>query len=87
MTDDHPTDATELQRQLALLQELGDLVRRQHRSQQAAETETRRLRRVIEDAVSRLSTMLSGQRASRAELQAVIEDLRTAVAQDDPSET
>ncbi len=87
MTDEHPTDATELQRQLALLQELGDLVRRQHRSQQAAEIEAHRLRRVIEDAVSRLSTMLSGQRASRAELQAVIEDLRTAVAQDDPSET
>lgn len=87
MTEDRRADTSELQRQLDLLQELQELVRRQERSRQAAETETRRLRCVIEDAVTRLSTMLSGERASRAALQAVVEDLRTAVAQDDTSAT
>ena len=83
MTEDHAATPPSLQRQLDLLRELEDSVRHQDRSQQAATTEMQRLRLVIEAAVVRLQTMVSGQRASRAELQAVIDDLRSAVGSAD----
>ena len=87
MTDESPAAAPALHRQLELLQELADLVRRQDDSRQAAQAETRRLRLAIDEAVTRLSALVSGQCASRAELQAVIERLRTAAEHDDPGDT
>ena len=86
MTEDRRADTPALQRQLDLLQELQALVRRQDRSLQVAMAETSRMRHAIDEAATRLSTMLSGERASRAALQAVVENLRAAVAQDDPAE-
>lgn len=87
MAEDHPADAPSLQTQLALLKELEQLVRQQDRVQQAAVAQTHRLRLAIEAAVTRLGAMLSGERASRAALQAVIDDLRTAVVPADGVDT
>jgi len=87
MTEDPSADAPGLQQELALLRELEDFVRHQDRSQQAASAENRRLRRVIEAAVVRLQAMVAGQRASRAELQAVIAELRTAIEPEDSADT
>jgi hypothetical protein len=87
MTEDDAAAAPSLQHQLALLQELEDGIRRQDRSQQAATAETSRLQLVIDAAVVRLQAMVAGQRASRAELQAVIADLRTAIGQADATDT
>ena len=56
----------DLQRQLKLLRELEDLIRRQCPCGQVADAENRRLRSVIEEAAIRLGTMLTGERASRA---------------------
>ena len=79
--DDAPAgDPLGLERQLQLVEELRTLIRQRAGAQQAAATEHARLRRVIEDAATRLEGMLVGQRASRAELQALIETLRAAVA-------
>ena len=75
-----------LERPLQLLEELRTLLRQQVGAQQAAEAEQARLRRVIEDAAMRLEGMLAGQRASRAELQALIEALRAAVARPVPGD-
>ena len=87
MTADQAAVASDLQHQLTLLQELEDCVRRQDCSQQATTAETHRLRRVIEAAVVRLQAMVAGQRASRAELQAVVEDVRSAVGTEDAADT
>ena len=69
-----------LERPLQLLEELRTLLRQQADAQHAAATEHARLRRAIEDAAMRLEGMLTGQRASRAALQALIDALRAAVA-------
>ena len=87
MTEDHTTEAPSLQHQLVLLQELEDGIRSQARSQQTATAETSRLQLVIEAAVVRLQAMVAGQRASRAELQAVIADLRTAIGLTDTADS
>ncbi len=79
--DDAPgEDPLGLARPLELLEELRTLIRHQADAQHAADAKHARLRRVIEDAATRLEGMLAGQRASRAELQALIEALRAAVA-------
>ena len=80
MTDERPAEPPDLQRHLELLRELEDLIRRQGRRQQAAEAEARRLRRVVDEAAMRLGAMLTGERASRAALQAVVDNLRAAAA-------
>lgn len=72
-------DRPEFGRQLQLLEELTELTRQQERAGQIAEAEARRLRSVVEDGANRLTEMLAGQRASRAELQALIDTLRVAV--------
>lgn len=54
--------------------------------QQATVAGTRRLRLAFEAAVTRMSTMPSGERASRAALQAVINDLRAAVGAEDAAD-
>jgi hypothetical protein len=82
MTDGQPTAVSDLQRALALVQDLESLLRFQDRHQQAALAEMERLRQVIDAAALRLEAMLAGQRASRAELQTVIQDLRSALAPD-----
>ena len=85
--DDAPAgDPLGLARPLQLLEELHTIIRHQADAQQAAEAEQARLRRVIEDAAMRLEGMLAGQRASRAELQALIEALRAAVARPVPGD-
>ena len=73
-----------LARLLQLLEELRTLIRHQADAHQAAMTEHARLRAVIEDTATRLEGMLAGQRASRAELQALIEALRAAIAPPPP---
>lgn len=78
MADDRAA-APSLQYQLALLQELAEAIRQQDRREHAATAETQRLRRAIKGAVVRLQAMVAGQRASRAELQGVIAELRAAV--------
>ena len=86
--DDAPAgDPLDLARPLQLLEELRTLIRHQAGVQQAAATEHARLRQVIEETATRLEGMLAGQRASRAELQALIELLRAAVARPVPAET
>ena len=77
----------DLARPLELLEELRTLIRHQAGVQQAAAAEHARLRQVIEETATRLEGMLAGQRASRAELQALIELLRAAVARPVPAET
>ena len=84
MTEERADDPTGPGRQLELLRELEDLVRAQGRRQRAADAETRRLRAAIEQAATRLGAMLGGERASRAALQAVVDDLRAAVDADGP---
>ena len=85
--DDAPAgDLPSLARPLELLEELRTLIRQQAGAQRAAEAEQARLRRVIEDAAMRLEGMLAGQRASRAELQALIDALRAAVARPVPGD-
>ena len=79
MSDAPRGDILGLVRPLELLEELRTLIRQQAGAQQAA-TEQARLRRVIEEVAMRLEGMLAGQRASRAELQALIDALRAAVA-------
>ena len=75
-----------LARPLELLEELRALIRQQAAGHQAAVTEHARLRAVIEDTVTRLEGMLAGQRASRAELQVLIEALRAAIATPRPAD-
>ena len=83
--DDAPSgDPMGLARLLQLLEELRTLIRHQADAHQAAMTEHARLRSVIEDTATRLEGMLAGQRASRAELQALIEALRAAIAPPPP---
>ena len=85
--DDAPAgDPLVLARPLQLLEELRTLIRQQTDAQQAAAAEQARLRQVIEDAAMRLEGMLAGQRASRAELQALIEALRAAIAPPPPAD-
>ena len=86
MSDAPSDDLPGLERPLQLLEEVRILIRQQAGAQQAVETEQARLRRVIEDAATRLEGMLAGQRASRAELQALIEALRAAVARPVPGD-
>ena len=79
--DDAPAgDPLGSERPLQLLEELRALIHQQAEAQHAAVAEQARLRRVIEDTATRLEGMLAGQRASRAELQALIDALRAAVA-------
>jgi hypothetical protein len=66
-----------------LLEELGEFVRQQDQACQAASAETRRLRVVLEHAATQLAEMLAGQRASRAALGALIDELRVAVGAED----
>ena len=79
-------DPLALARPFELLEELRALIRQQADAHHAAVTEHVRLRRVIEDTATRLEGMLTGQRASRAELQALIKALRAAVATPVPEE-
>ena len=83
MTEERSPEASELQRPVALLRELEELIRSQERRQQETDAENHRLRRVIEEAATRLGAMLAGERASRAALQAVVDDLRAAVDAND----
>ncbi len=79
--DDAPAgDPLGPERPLQLLDELRALIRHQADAHQVAVTEQKRLRAVIKDSATRLEGMLAGQRASRAELQALIEALRAAIA-------
>ena len=80
MDDALGDDPLALARPFELLEELRTLIRHQADAHHAAVTEHARLRAVIEDTAMRLEGMLAGQRASRAELQALIEVLRAAVA-------
>ena len=85
--DDAPAgDPLGLERPLQLLEELRTFIGRQADAHRTAVTEHTRLQQVIEDAATRLEGMLAGQRASRAELQALIEVLRAAVATPDPED-
>ena len=86
MAEERPEDPSGHERQLQLLRELADLVRAQGRRQQAAEAEARRLRAAIEGAAGRLGAMLGVERASRAALRAVVDDLRAALDGDGPVE-
>lgn len=79
MVDERPADTSDLARQLQLLEDLGEVLRRQDQARQAAQAEARRLRAVIEEAATQLAGMLAGQRASRAALQALIDELRAAI--------
>ena len=87
MTTPLPVDPPELERQLRLLEELPALVRQQAHAQQHAAAEARRLHAVVEEAATRLATMLAGQRASRADLQALIDTLRAAIGAAAPPAT
>ena len=78
MTDDRPAAPSDLQRPLGLLRELEDLIRDQEARLRVAEAEARRLRSVLEEAAARLGAMLSGERASRAALQALVNELHAA---------
>ena len=75
-----------LERPLQLIEELRALIHQQADARHAAVTEQARLRAVIEDAAMRLEGMLAGQRASRAELQALIEALSAAIATPRPAD-
>lgn len=77
----HESSATsvELERQLRLLEDLSDRTRAQDRLRMAAAVEIQRLRAVVADAATRLAAMLAGQRATRAELRAMIDLLRAAL--------
>ena len=86
MVEGHTSDPSGPGRPLQLLRELEEPVRQQDRRRQAAEAEARRLRAAIEGAAARLGAMLGGERASRAALQAVVDDLRAALGDDGPAE-
>ena len=86
MADERPDEPPGPGRQLELLRELEVLVRAQGRRQQATDAEARRLRAAIDEAAARLGAMLGGERASRAALQAVVDDLRAAVDADGPTD-
>jgi len=77
MTEDHGAAADDRAQQL--LDELRAIVRQQERAHQAAAAEAQRLRAVIDNAATQLAEMLAGQRASRAALQVLIDELRAAV--------
>jgi hypothetical protein len=66
-----------------LLDELRQLVRQQGQAHQAAVVEAQRLRAVIDHAATQLAEMLAGQRASRAALQALIDEVRPAIGMED----
>ena len=66
-----------------LLDELGMLVRQQDGARQAAVVEAERLRAVLEQTATQLAEMLAGQRASRAALQALIDEVRAAIGMED----
>ena len=83
MTDERPAARGRAQQ---LLEELSDLVRQQEQARHAADVEAQRLRAVIADAATQLAAMLAGQRASRAALQALIDELRAAVGTADAGE-
>ena len=78
MTEERPVEPPEPRDALDLLRELEDLIRGQDARLRAAEAESRRLRHVLEEAAARLGGMLAGERASRAALQAVVDELRAA---------
>ena len=79
MTDERPAASDRAQQ---LLAELGALVRQQEQARQAATVEAQRLRAVLEHAATQLAEMLAGQRASRAALQALIDEVRAAIGTD-----
>ena len=65
-----------LERQLQLLQQLQELARQQATSHRTLRTDHERLQRAVGEAVTRMTAMVSGARASRAELQAIIDTLQ-----------
>ena len=67
-----------LERQLQLLQQLQELTRQQATTYQTLLTDHERLQRAVREAVTRMTAMVSGARASRAELQAIIDTLQAA---------
>jgi hypothetical protein len=81
MTEDRGTAASNRAQQL--LEELRTLVREQDGARLSAVLEAQRLRAVIDNAASQLAAMLAGQRASRAALQTLIDELRAAIGADD----
>ncbi len=86
MADAPHADPRGLERPLQLLEELRTVIRQQADAQHVAATEQARLRQVIEEAATRLEGMLAGQRASRAELQVLIDALRAAIATPRPTD-
>ena len=83
MADERTGDPGGAGRQLTLLRELEELIRAEGRRRQAAEAEGRRLGATVEAAAARLAAMLAGERAARAALQALVEELHAAVAAED----
>ena len=81
MTEDRGAAANDRAEQL--LEELRQLVRQQDRAHQAAVVEAQRLRAVLEQTATQLAEMLAGQRASRAALQALIDEIRAAIGMED----
>ena len=69
-------------RPLQLLEELTGLMQAQDDALARAQEEQTRLQDAVRAAVERLTAMLAGARASRAELQAVVDTLRTAGARE-----
>ena len=63
---------------LALLEDLAGLIRAQEAELARTRQDHQRLQDAVGTAVERLVAMLAGARASRAELQAVVDTLRTA---------
>jgi hypothetical protein len=84
MTEDRGPVASDRAQQL--LDELRQLVRHQDQAHQAAVVEAQRLRAVIDNTATQLAAMLAGQRASRAALQALIDELQGAITSDDAGE-
>ena len=80
MTEQGMGEPCGLERPLQLLQQLQELTRQQATTYQTLRTDHERLQRAVEEAVTRMTAMVSGARASRAELQAIIDTLRAAQA-------
>src|SRR3712207_239633 len=80
MAENHAGEPPGLAHQLHLLQQLGALVREQAAAHHTLQTEHDRLQRAVAEAVTRLTALAPGARASRAELQAIIDALHAAQA-------